>query len=101
MIAQFSIVPMGKTESLSQDVAKVLDLVDKSGLDYKLTAMATIIEGDTDQVFDLIKKCHQEMRKSSSRVLTHINIDDREGAKGRIKGKVEDVEKVLGKKLNK
>ncbi len=101
MIAQFSVVPIGKTESLSQDVAKILDLVDKSGLDYKLTAMATIIEGDTDQVFDLIKKCHQQMRKKSSRVLTYINIDDREGAKGRIKGKVEDVEKVLGKKLNK
>lgn len=101
MITEFSIFPVGKGESLSKDVAKVLDLVDKSGLDYKLTAMGTIIEGDINQVFDLIKRCHQKMRKGSSRVLTRINIDDREGAKGRIQGKVQEVEKVLGKSLKK
>jgi uncharacterized protein YqgV (UPF0045/DUF77 family) len=33
------------------------------------------------------------------RVSTHITIDDREGADGRLTGKVSDVEKVLGRKL--
>jgi uncharacterized protein YqgV (UPF0045/DUF77 family) len=39
------------------------------------------------------------MMELAPRVLTTISIDDRKGATGRLKGKVEDVEKQLGKKL--
>ncbi len=101
MLAEFSIVPLDKGESLSEYVSKVLDLVDESGLEYKLTPMGTIVEGDWDEVMNLIKKCHHTMREHSDRVETKIIIDDRKGAKNRITGKIESVEKKLGKKLKK
>ncbi len=101
MLAEFSVVPLDKGVSLSDYVSKVLDLVDQSGLEYQLTPMGTIVEGDWDEVMNLIKKCHHTMREHSDRVETKIIIDDRVGAKNRITGKIESVEKKLGKKLKK
>jgi uncharacterized protein (TIGR00106 family) len=101
MIVEFSIVPIGKGEELAGLVAKIIDIVDRSGLPYQLTSMGTIVEGEWDDVLGLIKECHGKMRREASRVYTHITIDDRERAKDRILGKVEDVEKTLGRRLKK
>jgi len=99
MLAEFSIAPFDKGESLSTDVAQIIDLVDKSGLDYRLGAMGTTVEGDCDEVFELIKTCHKKMRSFSRRVITHIAIDDQESAVCRLEGKPASIEKKLGKKL--
>ncbi|MGM0509554.1 MAG: MTH1187 family thiamine-binding protein [Thermoplasmatota archaeon] len=101
MIAEFSVVPLDKGESVSEYVSEMLDIIDKSGVDYRFTPMATVVEGDWDEVMDLISRCHHEMRKKSKRVVTDIKIDDREGAKNRISGKIESVEKKVGRDLNK
>jgi uncharacterized protein (TIGR00106 family) len=101
MLVQFSVFPVGAKESLSKDVAKVLDIIDKSGLSYKFTPMSTIVEGNWDDVMALVKKCHHAMRRSHGRIYTSIVIDDRKGARGRLTGKVDAVEKVLNRKLQK
>jgi len=100
MLASFSVIPVGLGEELKEHVARVLALVDESGLDYKLGAMQTTVEGDFDAVMALIVKCHRVMREVSPRVLTSITIDDREGAKNRLSGKVTDVEEVLKRRLS-
>lgn len=99
MIASFSIVPVGSGEELKEHIAAVLELIDSSGLSYKLGAMQTTVEGDEDEVMALIMACHKKMRERASRVLTHITIDDRAGAENRLSGKVKDVETVLQKEL--
>jgi uncharacterized protein (TIGR00106 family) len=101
MIAEFSLVPIGKGEELGELVAKIVDIVDVSGLPYQLTAMGTLVEGEWDDIMELIKECHFKMRQYSSRVLTLISIDDREKAKSRLKGKVNEVEEILGRELKK
>jgi len=101
MVVEFSVVPIGRGESLSGLVARVADVVDKSGLPYQLTAMGTIVEGDWDEVFTLIRRCHETMRGLAGRVSTHIAVDDREQSGDRIKGKVREVEDVLGRELKK
>jgi uncharacterized protein (TIGR00106 family) len=99
MIVNFSVVPIGKESSLSTQVAEILKIVSESGIDYKLHAMGTILEGEWDNIMKLIKKCHKQILKNSDRVLTTITIDDRKGRTGRIAGKVNSVEKKLAKKL--
>ena len=99
MVVEFSIVPIGKGEGLAGLVAGIIDIVDRSGLPYQLTSMGTIVEGNWDEVFALIKECHGKMRHDAGRVLTRITVDDRASAKGRLKGKVGDVEKALGRRL--
>ncbi len=101
MIANFSIVPIGKGNSLSIQVAEVLKIVDESGINYKLHSMGTILEGDWDKILKLIKECHKRTLENSDRVLTTITIDDRKGKSNRIIGKVQSVERKLAKKLRK
>jgi uncharacterized protein (TIGR00106 family) len=100
MLASFSIVPVGAGEELKEYVAGIIDIIDRSGLKYKLGAMQTTVEGGDSEVMALILQCHRHMRKKAKRVLTHVSIDDREGATGRLEGKVADVEKALGRKLS-
>jgi uncharacterized protein (TIGR00106 family) len=99
MLASFAIIPVGVGEEMKVEVAKVIDLIDRSGLSYRVGAMQTTVEGEMDQVMGLILKCHQLMKSLAPRVLTTITIDDRTGAHDRLEGKVQDVESVLGRKV--
>jgi uncharacterized protein (TIGR00106 family) len=99
MLASFAVVPMGTEGGVKDLVAEALAIVDASGLSYKLGAMHTTIEGDAEQVIDVIMRCHRRVLDLAPRVLTSITIDERKGAVGRIEGKVKDVEEVLGKRL--
>lgn len=97
MVVEFSIVPIGRGVHLSQAIAELIKIIEASGIDYQLTPMGTILEGDWDQVMNVIKKCHFTALKKSRRVLTTIRIDDFQGRTGRMQGKVNSVIKRLGK----
>ncbi len=99
MLASFAVVPMGTTGGVKNLVAEALAIVDASGLPYKLGAMNTTIEGEADEVMEVIMRCHRRVLELAPRVLTSITIDERKGAVGRLEGKVKDVEEALGKKL--
>lgn len=101
MLVFFSIYPLDKGgSSLSKYVARSLDIIDRSGLDYQLTAMGTLVEGEPDQVWNLIRECHAKMREVSDRVVAYIKMDDRVGMTGRLKGKPKSVVDKLGRDLN-
>jgi uncharacterized protein (TIGR00106 family) len=99
MLASFSVLPVGVGEALSEHVARIIAIIDESGLDYRLGAMNTTVEGSEEEVLALIMKCHHAAREFAPRVLTSVTIDDREGATGRLTGKIDDVEKVLGRSV--
>jgi uncharacterized protein (TIGR00106 family) len=101
MIAQFKLVPIGKGESLSSYVAECVSIVEKSGLRYQLTPMSTIVEGEYDEVMDVIKLCHDRMLELSDRVSISIEIDDRKGRSDAMTGKVRSVREQLAKKKKK
>jgi uncharacterized protein (TIGR00106 family) len=93
-----SMTPLGKGESVSQYVARVVDVVDKSGLPYVLTPMGTIIEGESwDEVMDVLKKGFEELKKDCPRTSITMKIDYREGKSNRLVSKVKSVEEKLGR----
>lgn len=100
LMIDFSIDPLGKGESVSKDVSRAVDLIDRSGITYRLGPMSTTIEGDIDQVLDLVKKCLTEMAHSAHRVSFTIRGDWRQGADSRLARKVEKVEKTLHRSLS-
>jgi uncharacterized protein (TIGR00106 family) len=100
MLASFTIIPVGTGEELKDKIADIVSIIDASGLPYKLGAMQTTVEGSQAEVMNLIMKCHSRMRELAPRVITSITIDDREGASGRLDGKVNDVKAVLGKEVS-
>ena len=103
MLFQVTMFPTSKRgESVSADVARVIDIIDKSGLPYKLTAMATIIEGEWEPVMKVLNKARKMLRRlGHNRLYINITIDDRKGARQRLKGKIQSVEKKLGREVNK
>lgn len=101
MLVQFTVVPIGCGESLSQGVAEVIRIVDESGLPYKTNPMGTVVEGEWEEVMELVRKCHEEMLRHAPRVLTSLSIDDRPGKSARITEKIKSVENRLGRAINK
>lgn len=101
VLLEMSIVPLGQGESVSQYVAECVDLVDRSGLNYELHAMGTIIEGDLGQVLALMQQCIEQVAKSSNRVTCTAKIDYRQNATGTLQSKVASVEQKLGRAVKK
>ncbi|MCF6245397.1 MAG: MTH1187 family thiamine-binding protein [Sulfurovum sp.] len=100
-LVEFSMFPTEATQSKSAFVARVLDIVDKSGLAYQLTPMGTIIEGESvEEVLLVINNAYKELQKDCGRVYSSIKVDWREGPVGRLNNKVAAVEEKLGRKLN-
>ncbi|RMD89382.1 MAG: thiamine-binding protein [Calditrichaeota bacterium] len=99
MLAQVTITPVGTGEEMKDLIAKALKIIDKSEVDYQLTSMGTILEGDWEEVMALIKKCHDEIKNFADRVVTNIIIDDRKGMTGRLKNKILEVEYAVGGSL--
>ena len=99
-LVEFSMFPTEATQSKSAFVARVLDIVDKSGVEYQLTTMGTIIEGETvAEVLAVINEAYEELQIDCERVYSSIKIDYRKGPVGRLNKKVGSVEAKLGRKL--
>jgi uncharacterized protein (TIGR00106 family) len=99
VLLEMSIVPMGIGESVSQYVAECVDLVDKSGLDYEVHSMGTIVEGELGDVLTLMLKCIEKMAEHSDRVTCAAKLDYRRGQSGRLAAKVDSVEQKLGRSI--
>ena len=99
LLAEFSIWPMDKGESVGEYVARCLDIVDRSGLPYKLGPLGTCIEGEWDAVMNVIKQCYQALEKDCNRITCTVKMDYRKNKSGTLTSKVESVEKKLGRKL--
>jgi uncharacterized protein (TIGR00106 family) len=101
VLLEMSITPLGKGESVSTYVAECVDIIDRSGLDYELHSMGTIVEGELEQVLDLMRRCIEQTATHSDRVTCAAKLDFRRGNEGRLTSKVASVEQKLGRKLHK
>jgi len=99
VLLEFSMSPLGAGESVGKYVARSLEIVEASGLDYRLHAMGTVLEGEWDEVFDVVRKCYEAMSADCNRISCSIKVDARKGASGRLVSKVESVERRLGRRL--
>jgi uncharacterized protein (TIGR00106 family) len=89
------VVPIGEGESLSSYVAECIKIVEASGLKYQLTPMATVLEGEWEEVMKVVGECHGKVRSMCRRVVTTIEIDDREGKRNAMEQKIRSVEEKL------
>ena len=99
VLLEFSMSPLGKGDSVSPYVARSLEIIDQSGLDYRLHAMGTIIEGELDQVLDVMRKCMEAMSADCDRITCTAKLDYRKGYSGRLESKVASVKHKLGRVL--
>jgi len=99
VLLEFSMSPLGKGESVGKYVSRSLDIIDRSGVPYKLNPMGTVLEGEWDKVFGVVRKCYERMRKDCNRISCTIKVDYRKGHRGRLESKVASVENRLKRKV--
>ena len=99
VLLEFSMSPLGKGESVGKYVSRSLDIIDKSGVAYRLNPMGTVLEGEWDQVFAVVRRCYQRMKKDCNRISCTIKVDYRKGHSGRLLTKVASVEKKLKRRI--
>lgn len=100
MLFSLSMFPIGSGESISDPVTKVVDEIDKAGLEYEVTGADTVIEGEWDEVMPVIKRAKDRMSRDHDRVYMVLTVDDHKGSENRLQGAVEDVEQRLGRPLS-
>ena len=94
VVAQVTIVPLGTgSTSLSAYVAGVEKVLAKfKNIKTMLTPMATILEGDLDEILTAVREMHEmPFQNGALRVSTRIGIDDRRDNPLTMEGKLESV----------
>ncbi|MET0933269.1 MAG: thiamine-binding protein [Mycetocola sp.] len=99
MLVSFSVAPSGTGRadaSVHDAVAAAVRIVRESGLPNHTDAMFTTIEGDWDEVFDVIRRATDAVGQFGSRVSLVLKADIRPGYSDELTGKVDRLEKALG-----
>jgi len=99
MLLEFSIAPMDKGPSVGRYVARALDIVDRSGIPYRLNPMGTVLEGSWDEVMGVVRRCLEDLERDCDRISITMKLDHRKGKTGALRTKVEEVERLVGRKL--
>ncbi|KQQ10558.1 MULTISPECIES: thiamine-binding protein [unclassified Rathayibacter] len=99
MLVAFSVAPSGgegPDASVHDAVAAAVRIVRDSGLPNRTTSMFTEIEGEWDEVFDVIKRATEAVGAHGSRVSLVLKADIRPGYSGEIDAKIERLDRALG-----
>ncbi|PTI03351.1 hypothetical protein BU096_13665 [Staphylococcus xylosus] len=100
-IVDVVVIPVGtEGPSVSKYIAeiqtKLKEYKAQGKIDYQLTPMNTLIEGDLKDLFEVVQAIHElPFDKGLSRVCTNIRIDDRRDKSRNMNDKVKAVEKYL------
>ena len=101
VLLDFSLFPLDKGESVSTYVARCVDIIIRSGVNYRCHAMGTVLEGEYDAVMGVVRACFEALAVDCNRIECMMKLDYRQGKTGRLKGKIESLEQKLGRTLHK
>jgi uncharacterized protein (TIGR00106 family) len=97
VLADLSVVPLGVGVSLSEYVAACERILSEAGLQTRLHAHGTNVEGDWDTFFAAVKTCHQTLHEMGApRVSTIIRVGTRTDRDQTLEDKIQSVESRLG-----
>ncbi|GAT10960.1 MTH1187 family thiamine-binding protein [Mycolicibacterium novocastrense] len=96
MIVAFSVSPTGGDDSVGDAVAEAVKVVRESGLPNETNAMFTNIEGDWDEVMDVVKRAVDAVAAASPRVSLVLKADIRPGHTDQLTAKVKRIDEALG-----
>lgn len=96
VIVDLCVVPLGVGVSVSPHVAACQRVLEEAGLEHRMHAYGTNIEGEWDQVFGAIKRCHQVVHEMGApRITTTLKLGTRIDREQSMDDKVESVRRLL------
>jgi len=96
MLVAFSITPLGAGDSVGELVAEAVRVVRDSGLPNRTDSMFTTVEGEWDEVMNVVKRATDAVAAKSPRVSLVVKADIRPGVTDGLTSKVATVERYLG-----
>lgn len=98
VLVEFAMFPTDKGESVSKYVSRIIKMIDEEKIPYKLTPMGTIFEvPEMENALALIGKAHNCLKDDCNRIYSTIKFDIQKNKDNRITGKVDSIEKKIGK----
>ncbi len=86
------VVPMGVGISVSDYIAECEIIISEAGLNAQLHPYGTVIEGEWDEVFEVVKKCHEKLHDIGVvRIFTNMKIGTRKDREQSMQDKVDSV----------
>lgn len=96
VLVELCVVPVGVGVSVSEYVAECERVLSEAGLTTELHAYGTNVEGEWDEVFAAIKRCHEAVHHMGApRIFTTLKVGTRTDREQRLRDKVESVERRL------
>ena len=92
VLVDLCVVPIGVGVSLSEYVVACQKVIRDAGLTHEMHAYGTNIEGEWDQVFSAVKRCHETVHAMGApRITTSIKLGTRSDRDQSLSDKVESV----------
>ena len=91
-----AIAPLGVGDELAAEVAEVVRVIRASGLPNRTNSMFTEIEGEWDEVFQVVKDATFALAEKGIRTEVVLKADVRPGHTGMMERKVSKVDDILG-----
>ncbi|GAA1748971.1 thiamine-binding protein [Agromyces humatus] len=98
MLVAFSVAPSGTGSadgSVHDAVAAAVRIVRESGLPNRTTSMFTELEGEWDEVFDVVRRATEAVGEYGSRVSLVLKADIRPGYSGELDAKIQRLETAI------
>jgi uncharacterized protein (TIGR00106 family) len=104
VLMEFSMFPTSdecrEGASVSKQVSKIIDMIDKSGVAYKLTPMGTVVEtASMREALELVERAYEQLEECE-RVYSCLKFDIRKNCENRLVSKIDSVQKVLDREVN-
>ncbi len=91
-IVGFTLVPLGAGISVSPYVAAIERVLEQSGLTFEVNANSTNIEGEWNEVFAVLERCHETVHaEGAPRIHTCVQVGTRTDRSQRMAEKLESV----------
>jgi uncharacterized protein (TIGR00106 family) len=97
VIADLCVIPVGADVSVSKYVAACETVLREAGLNPRLHAYGTNVEGEWDEVFAAIRRCHEVVHAMGApRISSTLRFGTRTDREQSMQDKIESVERKLG-----
>lgn len=92
VIVDLCVVPIGVGISVSKYVNECQKVLQEAGLNHRVHAYGTNIEGDWEKVFSAIKRCHERVHEMGApRITTSIKVGTRTDREQSMQDKIDSV----------
>ena len=94
--ADLCVIPIGAGVSVGEYIAECQKVLDEAGLEHRMHAYGTNIEGEWDDVMAAVKRCHERVHAMGApRISTSLKLGTRTDREQSLQDKIDSVQSKL------